>query len=76
MERILINTVNGVARTINAHYTCMNADSVSKKPHTSYGFVRTAVAVPITDKPEDERVPVGTTDGGKCSDACAPPTTR
>ena len=39
-----INTdTDGCARTINAHYECMNAESVLSKPKDGYGFVRTAI---------------------------------
>lgn len=39
-----INTdADGCARTINAHYECMNAESVLSKPKDGYGFVRTAI---------------------------------
>ena len=39
-----INTdSDGNARTINAHYECMNAESVMSKPKDGYGYVRTAV---------------------------------
>lgn len=48
-----INTdTDGCARTINAHYECMNAESVLSKPKDGYGFVRTAIKESIVLIPE------------------------
>lgn len=47
-----INTdTDGCARTINAHYECMNAESVLSKPKDGYGFVRTAIKESIVPEP-------------------------
>lgn len=47
-----INTdADGCARTINAHYECMNAESVLSKPKDGYGFVRTAIKESIAAEP-------------------------
>ena len=47
-----INTdTDGCARTINAHYECMNADSILSKPKDGYGFVRTAIKEFIVPEP-------------------------
>ena len=47
-----INTdTDGCARTINAQYECMNAESVLSKPKDGYGFVRTAIKEYIVPEP-------------------------
>lgn len=57
-ELIPINTdQEGNARTINAHYECMNEESVTSNPRDGYGFVRTAVV---------EQEPLNTEPDGTC----------
>lgn len=50
IQQVNIN-LDGCARTINAQYECMNAESVLSKPKDGYGFVRTAIKESIVPEP-------------------------